>query len=101
MASGVNTADQAAHAGAGDVVHGNVMLFHPGNDPDVGQTERAAALEGQAERGPLLGWGSLLGHCRKVEQRSNPAKKTDVDRDNLTSLEGALIVKSSTLLLMR
>ena len=49
MAGGIDPADQAAHAGAGDVVHGNVVLFHPGNDPTCARPERSAALEGQPE----------------------------------------------------
>src|SRR5208337_3030375 len=51
VSSGVNPTHQTAHAGAGDVVHGNVMLFQPGNDADVGESKSPATLESQAHRG--------------------------------------------------
>src|SRR6202008_1939852 len=37
-ARGVHRADDAAHAGSGNPVDGNVILFHPFNDTDFGQT---------------------------------------------------------------
>ena len=49
---GVHAADQAAHAGAGNVVHRYVMFLQPGNDTNVGQAERSAALQYQADLGP-------------------------------------------------
>ncbi len=44
VAGGVHPAHQTAHAGAGDVIYRDVMLLHPGNDTDVGEPKRAAAL---------------------------------------------------------
>src|ERR1035438_6234905 len=42
---GVHSADQSAHAGARDVIDGNVMLFHPGDHTYVRQAVCAAALQ--------------------------------------------------------
>src|SRR5580765_5866557 len=51
FAGGVETANQAAHAGASDVVHRDVMVFEPLQDANVGETEGAAAFEGYADLG--------------------------------------------------
>jgi hypothetical protein len=57
LAGGVHTADEAAHAGAGEVVDGNVVLFKPFEDANVGFAERAAAFEGDADFGASGGGG--------------------------------------------
>jgi hypothetical protein len=46
LTGGVEAADEAAHAGAGQVVDGDVVLFEPFQNADVGFAERAAAFEG-------------------------------------------------------
>jgi hypothetical protein len=51
FAGGVEAADEAAHAGAGEVVDGDVVFFKPFEDADVGFAERAAAFEGDADFG--------------------------------------------------
>ena len=57
---GVYSANQAAHAGTGNVIHRNVMLLQPGNDADVRQPKSSAALQNQANRGPVrLLWLAL------------------------------------------
>ena len=57
MAGGVDTAYQTAHAGAGDVIHRDVVFLQPGDDADVRQSERATALQHQAYRSALwFGW---------------------------------------------
>ena len=45
----VHAANQASHAGPDDIAYRNAMLFHPRYDADMGETERAAALEDKAE----------------------------------------------------
>ena len=60
IASGrIDPAHQTAHAGAGDIVHGNVMFFQPGDDAYVRQSESSATLQNQPER-RMLFWGSFL-----------------------------------------
>src|SRR5208337_654763 len=49
VSGGVNPPDQTAHAGACDVIRSEVMFLEPGNDTDVGEPERPAALENQAD----------------------------------------------------
>ena len=62
----VRAADEAAHAGASDVVHGDMVLFKPCDDADVGQAERASAFKDQAERGPSVGSGRWCLICVKT-----------------------------------
>ena len=52
LADGVEAADQSAHAGAGDEIDGDVMLFKILDDADVRQAERAAAAEREANAAP-------------------------------------------------
>ena len=53
MSGGVNPADQATHAGAGNVVNRYVMFLHPGNDTDVRQSERTSTLQDQTDLRPV------------------------------------------------
>jgi len=50
----INAADQTAHAGAGDVVHGDVISLQPGNNVDVGEPEGPTTLQYQTDLGALL-----------------------------------------------
>ena len=52
----VEAADQGAHAGARDVVHGDVVGLEPLEHADVGQAEGAPAFEGHAD---LRAWARL------------------------------------------
>ena len=45
---GINSAHQSAHAGAGNVVHRNVVFLQPGNDAHMRQPESSTALQHQA-----------------------------------------------------
>src|SRR5260221_7122964 len=65
--SGVQTANQTAHAGSRDVIDGNVMIFKPLQDTDVGQAKGTTAFEGDADL--CAGWfglrdGGGSGGCR-------------------------------------
>jgi len=73
LAGGVEAADKSAHAGAGEVVDGDVVLFKPFEDADVGFAERAAAFERDADFGASGGLrfcfgdgGGLLGRCGRL-----------------------------------
>ena len=48
VSGGIDPANQAAHAGAGDIVKRNVVFLQPGNDTHVGKSQRPTALEHQA-----------------------------------------------------
>jgi hypothetical protein len=48
----VEAADQGPHAGARDVVDGDVVRFEPLQHADMGQAVSAPALEGDADGGP-------------------------------------------------
>ena len=48
-AGGVKTADQAAHAGAGHQVHRHMMFVEPLQHANMGQAQRSAAFEHQAD----------------------------------------------------
>ena len=52
LAGGVESAHQAAHAGAREIVDGNVMVFKPLQHSDVRQSERSAAFERHANFQP-------------------------------------------------
>src|SRR5258708_39093102 len=54
---GVQTSNQAAHAGSRDVIDGNVMIFKPLQDTDVGQAKGTTAFEGDADL--CAGWFGL------------------------------------------
>lgn len=56
-AGGVEGADHAAHAGSGDDVDGDVVLFEPLEDADFGEGEGAAATEGKADARATDGTG--------------------------------------------
>src|SRR5260370_42389058 len=58
-ARGVHRANDAAHAGSGNPVHGNVVLFHPLNNADFGQAERTPAAESQSNSRTMCGSGRL------------------------------------------
>ena len=62
---GVEGADHAAHAGAGDDVYGDVVFFEPLERADLGESERAAAAEGEADAGAAVVVGRRGGRrCR-------------------------------------
>ena len=56
-ADGVERADHAAHAGSGDDVDGDMVLFKPLEDADLRQGKSAAAAEGQTDAGTVGGSG--------------------------------------------
>ena len=57
-AGGVEAADEAAHAGAGDEVDGDAVAFEPFDDADVAESEGPAAFQYQADfRAVVLGLG--------------------------------------------
>ena len=68
-AGGIEASDKGTHAGAGEAVDGDVVFFHPLQDADVGQAERASAFKSHADdrtasgcnggqrRG--IGWGGI------------------------------------------
>ena len=64
VSGGVNPAHQAAHAGAGDVGDGDVMLFQPGNHTDVGQSKRSTALQHQSNLVVVPELLGVLGHAK-------------------------------------
>ena len=47
--------DEAAHAGPCHQIDRDAMLFEPPDDPDMGETARAAAAEGNADSRPRQG----------------------------------------------
>src|SRR6185312_3141605 len=49
LASGIHAADQAAHAGSGDIVYRDLMLLQPLENRDVSKSERSATLENQTD----------------------------------------------------
>ena len=58
----IDAADETAHAGTGDVVHGYVIFLQPGNNADVGEPEGTTTLLYQTDLGALpslCGWGVL------------------------------------------
>jgi len=52
---GVHAANQRAHAGSGDAVDGDVIIFKPLNHAHVGQAECSAAFKSQADCRPVGG----------------------------------------------
>ena len=46
FSGGVEGADHAAHAGAGDDVYGDVVFFEPLKRADLAEPERSATAEG-------------------------------------------------------
>lgn len=68
-AGGVEAADEAAHAGAGDVVDGDAVLLEPFEDADMGDAEGAAAFEGD---GYLLAGGGGERECGKEKEQREP-----------------------------
>ena len=57
IASCVNSANEAAHAGSSNVVDRDPVFFKPLYDTDVRQTQRPAAFE----HSPTLGRGGVAG----------------------------------------
>ncbi len=55
VAGGVESADDGAHAGAGDDVDGDVMIVKPLQDADLAHGLRAASAEGEADDGAVGG----------------------------------------------
>ncbi len=54
-AGGVHGGNDAAHAGAGNAVHRDVILFQPLEHADFGQAERAAAAERETDARAVCG----------------------------------------------
>ncbi len=87
FAGGVESAHQAAHAGASDVVNWNVMVFKPVQNADVRETERAAAFESDSDFGARAlflrgcdGWlvcGIFLCGCEQREQENHRHQTKD------------------------
>jgi hypothetical protein len=55
-ARGVETADEAAHAGADDEIDGDVMLLEIVDDADVSEAECASAFEYESDARAMLFW---------------------------------------------
>ena len=68
MPAGERAADQAAHAGAGGHVDGDVMLLEPADDADVRDAAGAAAAERDADGGPRLLRGARDGEPASTRQ---------------------------------
>ena len=49
LSGGVDAADEATHAGASEVVDGDVMLFKPFEHADVGFAEGTVSFEGDTD----------------------------------------------------
>ena len=64
--AGVGAADQAAHAGAGEIVDGNAMLLEPPQQADMGDAARRAAAERQTQ---FRAW--LLAEAPAVARRGS------------------------------
>ena len=45
ISRGIEAANERAHTGSGDVVHGDMVLLEPADDANVSQSEGAAAFE--------------------------------------------------------
>ena len=54
---GVEGGHHAAHGGPGDDIDGDVVLFKPLQDADLGETDGSSAAEGEADAGPGEGAG--------------------------------------------
>src|SRR6266849_10904843 len=52
LSSRVETPDESSHAGAGNVVNRDVMLFEPAQDANVRESERTPAFKRDADAGP-------------------------------------------------
>jgi hypothetical protein len=86
----IDAADQATHAGAGDQVHGHMVLIEPLQHANVRQAERPAPFEYQADLRPRLLVGSLRGNLRlqwKTNQESKQENKSS--RSPESSADGA------------
>ena len=69
-ASGVHRPNDAAHAGSGNPVHRNVVLFHPSDHPDLGQSQRATTAEREANSRTMAGTGGcvMLGESWAIKE---------------------------------
>ena len=54
VAQGIQSADQAAHAGARNDVHGDAQFFHILDDAQMGQAARTAAGQDETDRGAVF-----------------------------------------------
>ena len=70
----IGARDEAAHAGADDVVDRNVMFFEPLEHADVGDAPRAAATERQPDLRPRLGLGSGWAIADDAPARTDMAR---------------------------
>ena len=67
FAGGIESAHQTAHAGAREIVDGDVMVFKPLQYSDVRQSERSTAFQGHANFQPRP--GGLRGWLRRGRSR--------------------------------
>ena len=91
VASGVEATDEATHAGAGDVINGDAVVFEPLEDADVGEAEGAATgksdTDFEAAGGrfwPILRCGLLWGLSRR--EGGEEEKRAERSHDNSSSL---------------
>ncbi len=70
-ADGVECADHASHAGAGDDVDGDVVLLEPLEDADLREGEGTAAAQGEADAGAANGTGGSDGWGEGVDIRAS------------------------------
>src|SRR4029077_14645497 len=80
---GIHRTDDASHTGAGDAVHGDVIFFHPLDDADFGETERASATEGESDTQALSGRGGRRSdRCVLYLCETGAYETKEKDRDN-------------------
>src|SRR4029077_12194966 len=80
---GIHRTDDASHTGAGDAVHGDVIFFHPLDDADFGETERASAAECESDARALSGRGRRhSGGCGLTMCKTSVYESKEKDRDN-------------------
>jgi hypothetical protein len=68
----VETPDQTAHAGARDVVDGNMVLLKPFDQSNMSKSQSAATFQSQADRWARLGF---LWHTLRTPARQKDSKK--------------------------
>ena len=79
LSSRVETPDESSHAGPGNVVDWDVMLFKPSQNANVRESERASAFEGDADARTLWSWRLFAVRCgrglRRLGHRSLFSKR--------------------------
>src|SRR5438477_3237340 len=84
FSSGVEATDQTAHAGSSDVINRDVVLLKPLQDTNVGQTQGAAAFEGDTNfcaRGFRLRGGGVNGSGRRSDVHFLRSSERRCERD--------------------